>query len=61
MKKKFPFDHVVKYDTKEVWIRCDSSITAMGIPSLVQKYYPGYSGRIASADYLEELKNQLAN
>jgi hypothetical protein len=61
MKKKFPFDHVVKYDTKEIWIVCDSVTTALGIPSLVQKYYPGYMGHIASADYLEKLKNQLAN
>ena len=61
MKQKFPFEHVVKYDTKEVWIECNSSTTAMAIPSLVQKYYPGYTGRIVSADHLEELKNQLAN
>jgi hypothetical protein len=61
MKTKFPFNHVIKYDTKEVWIECNSSITAMGIPSLVNKYYPGYTGRIASAQYLDQLKNQLAN
>ncbi len=61
MKQKFPFDHVVKYDTKEIWIVCDSVTTAIGISSLVQKYYPGYTGHIASADYLEKLKNQLAN
>jgi hypothetical protein len=61
MKQKFPFDHIVKYDTKEIWIVCDSVTTAMGIPSLVQKYYPGYTGHIASPDYLEKLKNQLAN
>jgi len=61
MKQKFPLEHVVKYDTKEVWIKCDSSITAMGIKSLVEKYYPGYTGHIASADYLEKLKNQLVN
>jgi hypothetical protein len=61
MKIKFPFEHVVKYDTKEVWIKCDSSIAAMGIPALVEKYYPGYTGHTASADYLKELKNQLAN
>jgi hypothetical protein len=61
MKQKFPFDHIVKYDTKEVWIKCDSSINAMGIPSLVEKYYPGYTGRIGSSTYLEKLKNQLAN
>ena len=61
MKSKFPFDHVVKYDTKEVWIKCDSSITAMGIPSLVNKYYPGYTGKIGTSEYLQTLKSQLAN
>jgi len=61
MKQKFPLEHVVKYDTKEVWIKCSSSITAMGISSLVEKYYPGYTGRIASEEHLKTLKNQLAN
>jgi len=61
MKTKFPFEHVVKYDTKEVWIRCESAITAMGISSLVDKYYPGYTGKIASKEYLEKLKSQLVN
>ena len=61
MKQKFPLEHVVKYDTKEVWIKCDSSITAMGIKSLVEKYYPGYTGHIVSEEYLRELKNQLDN
>lgn len=57
MKTKFPFEHVVKYDTKEVWISCSSSITAMGISALVQKYYPGYTGHIATEDYLDKLRN----
>lgn len=57
MKTKFPFEHVVKYDTKEVWIACSSSITAMGISALVQKYYPGYTGHIATEDYLDNLRN----
>ena len=61
MKTKFPFDHVVKYDTKEVCIKCNSSTTAMGIPALVNKFYPGYTGCIASEEYLRELKNQFAN
>jgi hypothetical protein len=60
MKTKFPLEHVLKYDTKEVWIKCNS-ITAMSIPALVERYYPGYTGKIASSDYLEKLKNQLAN
>jgi hypothetical protein len=61
MKQKFPLDHIVKYDTKEVWIKCDSSTTAMGIPALIKKYYPGYVGRIATQEHLDQLKNQLAN
>ena len=61
MKKKFPFEHVLKYDTKEVWIKCSSSVTAMGISSLVERYYPGYRGKIATQEYLDQLKNQLAN
>jgi hypothetical protein len=61
MKSKFPLEHVVKCDTKEVWITCDSSFTAMALPNLVKKYYPGYKGHIASKEYFEKLKNQLQN
>ena len=61
MKQKFPFDHVVKYDTKEVWVKCDSSITAMGLPTLVSKYYPGYTAKIATEEYLNRCRNQLVN
>lgn len=61
MIEKFPFEHVVKYDTQEVWIKCESSITAMGISALVKKYYPGYRGKICTEAYLNTLKNQLAN
>ena len=60
-KSKFPLEHVVKYDTKEVWVICDSAITAMGIPAIVKQFYPGYTGKIASREHFEKLKNQLAN
>ena len=61
MKSKFPLDHVVKCDTKEVWVKCDSPITAMGIGAMIEKYYPGYKGHIGSKEYLNELKNQSVN
>jgi len=61
MKYKFPLEHVVKYDTKEVCVICDSAITAMGIPAIVEKFYPGYKGRIVSRENFEKLKNQSAN
>ena len=58
MKTKFPYDHIVKCDTKEVWVTDINSISAMGLPKLIEKYYPGYTGKIASKDYFEKLKNQ---
>ena len=61
MKTKFSLEHFVKSDTKEVWVRCDSAITAMGIGSMVEKYYPGYKGHIGSQEHIEKLKNQLVN
>ena len=56
-KNKFPYEHVVKYDTKEVWILCDSAISAMGIPALVKQYYPGYTGHIGSKEYIDKLRS----
>ncbi len=61
MKTKFPFDHIVKVQEKEIWVKCQSSITAMGINTLVNKFYPGYSVKICSEDHLNSLKNQLGN
>jgi hypothetical protein len=61
MKNKFPLEHVIKYDTKEVWVICDSAITAIGVPAIVEKFYPGYKGKIASREYFEKLKSRLAN
>jgi len=61
MKNKFPFEHAIKYDTKEVWIKCDSITTAIGLPTLVNQYYPGYTAKIGTVDQLDRLRNQLVN
>jgi len=61
MKTKFPLEHLVNSDTKEVWVICDSAITAMGISAIVKKFYPGYTGKIASREHFEKLKGQLVN
>ena len=61
MKTKFPFEHVLKYDTQEVWIKCNSFTTAMGLPVLVNQYYPGYKVKIGTHEQLDQLRNQLAN
>jgi len=60
-KTKFPFQHIVLEDKKEVWVLCDSAITAMGVGSIVKQFYPGYTAKIASRDYLETLKNKHAS
>lgn len=52
---------VVDHDNKIVYIKCSSAITAMGIPALVKNYYPGYTGRLVTLEYLETLRNQLQN
>lgn len=48
--------HIIKEETKEVLVVCDSAITAMGIGSWVKKYYPGYTAKIISKDRFEELR-----
>jgi len=58
MKTKFPFPHVVDCNEKTVWVLCDSAITAMGVGSIVKKFYPGYTPKIASKEYFQTLNNQ---
>jgi hypothetical protein len=58
---KFPYDHVVKVLEQEVWVKCDSAITAMGIGALIKQFYPGYTPKICDQEYLDTMKNQLAN
>lgn len=52
---------VVDHENKLVYIKCSSSITAMGIPAIVKEYYPGYKGKLVSLEYLEKMRGQLAN
>ena len=52
---------VVDHENKLVYLKCSSSITAMGISTLVNKYYPGYKGKLVTLEYLENLKVQLKN
>jgi hypothetical protein len=52
---------VVDHQNQIVYLKCSSAITAMGIGALVKKYYPGYTGKLVSLEYLENLKDQLVN
>jgi len=47
--------HVVKEETKEVLVVCDSAITAMGVRAWAKKYYPGYTPKIISKQTFEGL------
>jgi len=35
----------------------DGVITAMGIPAMVKRYYPGYTGHCVNKEYLNKLCN----
>ena len=53
--KKFPFNHVVLEDRKEVWIK-GSYPGCMAVPQLMEKFYPGYKACLAKNDFIEKLK-----
>jgi len=55
----FPLQHLIKEETREVFVICDSAITTMGIPALIRKFYPGYSGKIVSREKFDNLQNQM--
>lgn len=51
MNKKFPFNHILVEETKEVLIVVNSAITAMGINAIAKQYFPGYAPKIISKSY----------
>ena len=52
---KFPFNHVVLEDRKEVWIK-GGYPGCMAVPKLMEKFYPGYKSCLAKNEFIEELK-----
>ena len=51
-----PVRHIVLPEKREVWF-VGSSTLAMGLKSIMKKYFPeGYKGCLASAEHFEELK-----
>ena len=53
--KKFPFNHVVLEDRKEVWIK-GGYPGCMSVPKLMEKFYPDYDAKLAKNEFIEELK-----
>lgn len=57
MKKKFPVEHVILEDKKEVWMK-GSYILSLGATAIQKKYFPGYKLCFASQEHFDKLKNQ---
>ncbi len=59
---RFPFEYILNEDTKEVLVRSSgmSFFTAMGLPSLVHRHFPGYKSRLCSKGYFDTLKEAAA-
>ena len=53
--KKFPFNHVVLEDREEVWIK-GGYPGCLAVPKLMERFYPGYSAKLAPNDFIEKLK-----
>ena len=59
---RFPFEYILNEDTNEVLV-CSSGMsffTAMGLPSLVRRHFPGYKSRLCSKEYFDTLKSELS-
>jgi hypothetical protein len=59
---QFPFEFIFNEDTTEVLVRSSgmSFFTAMGLPSLVRRHFPGYKSRLCSKEYFDTLKSELS-
>ena len=57
MKKKFPVDHVILEDKKEVWMK-GSSTLAMGIRAIQKEYFPGYRICLCSQEHFHKLQQE---
>ena len=51
-----PLPFFIDEEEKVVWVHVRSSITAMGVPAICGRYFPGYTPKIASMEYLETLR-----
>ncbi len=57
-RSKFPFNHVVLEERKEVWIKGDYP-SCMGVPTLMKQFYPDYTAHLAKEEFIEELKKKI--
>jgi len=58
-KSHFPLQHLIREKTGEVFVICNSAITAMGIPALIRKFHPGYTGKIVCRETFDNLQSDI--
>ena len=58
-KPNFRLPHSVIEDKKEVWILCESSITAIGIGAMVKTHYPDYKPCLCNRKTFLEMGGKL--
>ena len=51
--------HLVIEEKKEVWILCESSITAMGIGAMMKRSYPNYKSCLCNRETFLHIGGQL--
>ena len=52
-----PMRHLIIEEKKEVWF-VGSFAIAMGLKGIMAKYFPGYTGHLASKEYFDKLQEQ---
>tara|TARA_B100001250_G_C19752378_1_gene768388 strand:- start:255 stop:479 length:225 start_codon:yes stop_codon:yes gene_type:complete len=55
----FWLPHIIDEENKVVWVRIQSSITAMGMSAFKKRYFPNYELKIPTPEYWEELKKKF--
>ena len=54
--KECPIKHLVMVDKKEVWF-VESREVAVFLKQITAKWFPGYTGKMATEEYINSLKH----
>ena len=60
MRKNYP-NHIFLEEKKEVWVLCESSITAMGIGSYFRSAFPDYELCLCNRETFLRMGGKLTN
>ena len=54
-----PSNHIFIEEKKEIWVLCESSISAMGIGAVIRDYYPQYTCCLCNRKTYENLQAEV--